>query len=264
MPYPSVITKERVHIKDSQHRLGWRDVKEVMTRPQPVTIPMVTLFLIIPVYLFIGNGSMLGQPLHVPELAWDRAVVVQPAWSLVYGSLFLAALLPVFVVHQQELVRRTILAFLLIWLTAYAVFIVYPTLTPRPAKLTGDDFFTWTLRAIYASDGRYNCFPSLHVAQCFLAASICYCVNRGVGAAAFVWASLVGVSTVLIKQHYIADVIGGMLLAGVAWLLLLRDYPRADVPERERRLAPAFALFAVGLYVLVIVGFLVGYQLDTP
>lgn len=235
-------------------RLGWRDIKDLMTRPQPVTIPMVVLFSIIPVYLYIGHAWIPGRTLHIPELALDRLVPVVPAWSVIYGSLFLAALLPVFVVHQQELVRRTIWAFLFIWLFAYACFVAYPTVTPRPAVVAGDDFFSWALRGIYESDIRYNCFPSLHVAQCFLAALICHRVHRGTGIVAVIWASFVGISTLYTKQHYVADVIAGILLAGVAYVLLVRRYPREAVPERERRLAPALALGAAGLYGLFVAG----------
>jgi membrane-associated phospholipid phosphatase len=234
-------------------RCGWSAVVELMTRPQPVTISMVALFAIIPIYLYIGV-LVHGGIVHVPELALDRMVPVQPEWSVIYGSLFLAALLPVFVVHQQELVRRTILAYLTVWLFSYVCFLAYPTIGPRPAKVIGEGFFVWALRAIYSSDVRYNCLPSLHVAQCFLAALTCYRVHRGVGAVAGVWAFLVGLSTLYTKQHYVLDVIAGMLLAYVAYVVFLRSYPREDVPERERRLAPALALGAAGIYALIVAG----------
>jgi len=234
-------------------RFGWSAVVELMTRPQPVTIPMVALFAIIPIYLYIGV-LVHGGIVHVPELALDRMVPVQPEWSVVYGSLFLAAFLPVFVVHQQELVRRTILAYLTVWLFSYVCFLAYPTIGPRPAKVIGEGFFVWALHAIYSSDVRYNCLPSLHVAQCFLAALTCYRVHRGVGAVAGVWAFLVGLSTLYTKQHYVLDVIAGILLAYVAYVVFLRSFPREDVPERERRLAPALALGAAGIYALIVAG----------
>jgi membrane-associated phospholipid phosphatase len=239
----------------------WRDIADLMKRPQPVTLPMVMLFAIIPVYLFIGHTLIPGRELHVPAMAWDDAIPLWPAWSVVYGSLFLAALLPVFVVHQQELVRRVILAFLSVWLFSYACFIAYPTVTPRPRELIGDDFFTWALRGIYGSDHRYNCLPSLHVAQCFLAAFACHRVHRGVGVVAGIWAVLVGLATLFTKQHYVLDAIGGAFIAWVAHLVFLRGFPRDAVPARERRLAPVLALIAVGIYGLVVAGFWLGYLL---
>lgn len=235
-------------------RLGWNAVVDLMTRQQPVTLPMVALFAIVPVYLYIGELVQHGEVIHVPELALDRMVPLRPEWSVVYGSLFLAALLPVFVVHQQELVRRTILAFLAVWLFSYVCFLAYPTIGPRPATVAGEGFFVWALHAIYSSDVRYNCFPSLHVAQCFLAALACHRVHRGVGAIAGAWALLVGLSTLYTKQHYILDVLAGMLLAYVAYVIFLRSYPRENVPERERRLAPALALAAAATYALGVAG----------
>jgi membrane-associated phospholipid phosphatase len=92
------------------------------------------------------------------------------------------------------------------------------------------------------------------VAQCFLAALVCHRVHRGVGAVAIGWAFLVALSTLFTKQHYVLDVVGGMLLAGVAHFAILRSYPRDAVPERERRLAPVLALAAAGMYALAVVG----------
>lgn len=232
-------------------RRSWSMVAKVFTRPQPVTIPMVMLFAIIPLYLYIGVLTR-GRMTHVPELALDRAIPMESSWSLIYLSLFLAALLPVFVVHQRELVRRTIAAFLAIWLVAYACFLAYPTAAPRHAKAIGDDFSTWALRTIHSSDVPYNCFPSLHVAQCFLAALVCYRVHRGVGAVALVWASFVGVATLFTRQHYVADVIAGALLAYAAYLVFLRTYSPEATPESERRLAPLLALGAVGAYGIMV------------
>src|SRR5688572_14904491 len=188
-------------------RFEWRALVELMTRPQPVTVEMVALFAIVPVYLVIG-AWVQGGVVHVPEVGLDRMIAVRPEWSVIYLSLVLAALLPAFVVHQQELLRRAILAFLAMWLFSYACFLAYPTIGPRPAEVDGDGFFAWLLRVIYSSDVRYNCLPSLHVAQCFLAALVCHRVHRGVGLVAGAWAFAVGVSTLYTKQHYVLDVIG--------------------------------------------------------
>ena len=238
----------------------WRALVALMLRPQPVTLEMVALFAIIPVYLVIG-GWVQGGVVHVPEIALDRMIPVRPEWSVIYGSLFLAVLLPAFVVHQQELVRRTILGFLAMWLFSYACFLSYPTIGPRPTEVPGDGFFAWLLRAIYDSDVRYNCFPSLHVAQCFLAALACHRVHRGLGAVALSWASAVGISTLYTKQHYVLDVVAGMALAFVAYRIFIRDYPREAIPERERRFAPPLAMCAVGIYALMVAGLWIMYAL---
>ena len=55
---------------------------------------------------------------------------------------------------------------------------------------------------VYAFDTPYNCFPSIHVGHSFVSALVCYRVDRRVGFTALIVATLVGLSTLFIKQHY--------------------------------------------------------------
>ncbi len=79
-----------------------------------------------------------------------------PSWALAYGALYLfLILLPVFIVRRDELIRRTVYAYLLVWITAYIFFfVVYPTAAPRPSLVSGEGFAVWGLRALYSSDPR--------------------------------------------------------------------------------------------------------------
>jgi membrane-associated phospholipid phosphatase len=223
---------------------------------------MVALMLLVPFYIFIAT-LMPGRAMHVPEVAWDRVLPLQPAWALVYGSLYLfLILLPVLIVRQQEQIRRTFRAFLMVWTVAYVCFLVYPTMAPRPVEVMGDGFVVWSLQFLYSADPPYNCFPSLHVAHSFVSALACWRVHRGVGIAAGVCASLIGVSTLFTKQHYILDVIAGILLACVAYVVFLRNSPREEVPELDRRAAPALAISIIGVVALAFACYWVAYQVS--
>jgi len=151
-------------------------------------------------------------------------------------------------------------AFLMVMVVSYVGFLLYPTAAPRPAHVFGDGFSAWSLRHTYLVDTPYNCFPSLHVAYAFVSALTCFRVHRGVGAAAGLWAALIGVSTLYTKQHYIADVIAGTLAAYVAYLLFLRSYPREAVSESDRRRAPFRALAVIGIFAILLAGFWVSYR----
>jgi len=222
---------------------------------------VVVLVSLVPFYIFIPE-LMPGRTLHAPELPLDRAVPLQPAWALVYGSLYLfLILLPVFLVRQEEQIRRTVRAYLMVWITAYLCFLICPTMAPRPAKVMGTGFVAWGLRFLYSADPPYNCFPSLHVAHSFVSALTCYRVHRGVGIAAALCASLVGVSTLYTKQHYVLDVIAGVFLACVACLVFLRNDPGAEIPELDRRVAPFLALGIAGILGLGVACFWVVYQI---
>lgn len=242
-------------------RNHWSLVVESLTRPYQVTIPMVLLISLVPLYLFIPDMAL--GPMHVPELALDRLVPLQPAWALVYGSVyFFLIVLPVLLVRQREHIRGTVRAYLMVWLVAYVCFLAYPTVAPRGEDVDGEGFGFWGLRLLYSSDPPYNCFPSIHVAHSFVSALTIHRVHRGVGIAALIGASLVGLSTLLTKQHYIADVIAGIFLAYVACFLFLRNVSADEIPELDRRLAPVFAWGMAGLIGLGIVAFWVVYRMS--
>jgi membrane-associated phospholipid phosphatase len=222
---------------------------------------MVLLVSLVPFYLVIA-GRARASAVHAPALVLDQLLPVAPTWALVYGALYaFLIVLPVFVVQQEELIRRTVWAYLTVWTVAYICFLLYPTVAPRPDTVMGKGFAVWGLRFLYDADPPYNCFPSLHVAHSFVSALACYRVHRTLGFVAISCASLVAISTLFTKQHYVADLIAGILLALAAYAVFLHGYSRANVPELDRRLAPILALCVGAIVGLGVACFWVAYQL---
>ena len=233
-------------------------VAQSLARPYRVPIAMVVLVSLVPLYIFIP--ALWPPPTrYVPEIALDRAFPLIPAWAIVYGALYVfLILLPILVVRQEELIRRTVYAYLLIWITAYLFFFVfYPTAAPRPEKVIGEGFAVWGLSILYSSDPPYNCFPSLHVAHSFVSALASYRVHRGLGIVALICATLVALSTLFTKQHYILDVLAGVLLALIAYAIFLRK--ESQVPAFDRDVAPALALCIGMLVTIGIAGYWIAY-----
>jgi membrane-associated phospholipid phosphatase len=241
---------------------GWELARRSLRRPYRVTVPMVVLVLLVPAYIFIAE-AMPERALHAPATALDLRFPVEPAWALVYGCLYLFLIvLPVFVVRGEDLIRRTVYAYLFVWLAAYACFFAYPTVAPRPPRVDGDGFAAWGLRFLYSADPPYNCFPSLHVAHSFVSALACRRVNRRLGAFAIVCASLVAVSTLFTRQHYVLDVAAGILLAGLASLLFLRAHE--SIPEDDRRAAPFLAVGVAAIVAFAAACYWAAYRLLPP
>ena len=204
-----------------------------------------------------------SRPTSVPELPLDRVIPLVPGWMLVYGSLYVfVIILPLLVVRERGLIRRAMQGYLLVMSVSYVGFLLYPTSAPRPDAVIGDDFAAWTLRLAYSLDPPYNCFPSLHVAYAFVSALACYRVHRGVGVAAVVWATLISISTVFTKQHYVADVIAGAAAAGVAYAVFLRQYSLDPAAGHDRERAPRRAAIAVAIFLLMVAGFWTTYRMQ--
>ena len=230
----------------------WRMTVASLTRPYQVTAWMLVLMFLVPVYLPIARVARDRVP-YAPSVHLDELMSLQPGWALVYGPLYLfLILLPILVVHQQEHIRRTFLAYVSVWVVSYVCFLIYPTVAPRPLEVRGDGFVMWGLRSLYSADPPFNCFPSIHVAHSFVSALTCHRVHRRLGWVAIACASLVAVSTVYTKQHYVVDVVAGALLAGGAYSLFVHDYARTNTSEHERRVAPMLAAVTAAVVALLV------------
>ena len=111
-----------------------------LARPYRVTASMVLLVCLVPLYIFIAE-MIPAKRCYVPEIPFDRALPLLPVWVLIYGAFYLFLIvLPVLVVRQDALIRRTVWAYLSVWIIAYVCFIFLPTVAPRPTHLIGRGF----------------------------------------------------------------------------------------------------------------------------
>ena len=239
-----------------------REAAASLKRPYRVVWPMVALILLVPGYLVISQLAA-GQAAHVPALALDERIPLQPEWVLVYGPLYLfLILLPLFVIRTDRHLRRTFYAYLAVWITAFAGFVLYPTIAPRPGdSIEAEGFAAWGLNFLYSADTPYNCFPSLHVAHSFVSAFSVSRVHGTLGAGAIACALLVAVSTLFTKQHYVLDVVAGILMAAAACGVFLYGVRRSDIPESDRRAAPALAFVVAAIVGLLFSAYAVLYTI---
>ena len=169
------------------------------------------------------------------DTALDRAIPFTPEWHVFYALIYLFVALPVPIIRDRALMRRTGLAYLLVMLVSFIVFALLPVSFPRPDPLPEPgNFWTWAVYLNYAIDQPNNCFPSLHIAFSYLVAFVLWRTSRPVGAVCYVLATGIALSTLFVKQHYIADVVGGFVVAaGVYWFLIGRTDVGRHLGERS-------------------------------
>lgn len=104
----------------------------------------------------------------------------------------------------------------------YVIYYIFPTHVPRPVILE-NDFFSNLVKSIYSRDNPYNCFPSIHVLNSMLVAiNVCAeeKMNSMIKIISSVTAILIILSTMFIKQHYIADAISAVALSYFLYFIL--------------------------------------------
>jgi membrane-associated phospholipid phosphatase len=177
--------------------------------------------------------SLLYTPLnHGPNRIFlrtplDRSIPVVPIFVIPYVSLtpYIAATMALLLLLRVRLFRSAATAMIIAWLVSYAFYLLLQSYVDRPV-LTGADPLTALIRTVYAGDQPYNDFPSLHTSLSTIVAVHWWRVDRRAGIVAGVWTALIVASTVLIHQHYLADLAAGLTLAALACLVSLRLFDR--------------------------------------
>ena len=170
----------------------------------------------------------LRLPAHNIATSIDTLIPLQPAWVWIYELTYVMPIAALFIINDARRFDRAVWAIAIASIAAFVVYVAFPVTFPRPSL--GHGLAEHVLAMEYHYDSNSNHLPSLHVANVF----ILYFAIRGPrlgrwgNHAALVIALLVSASTVLVKQHLVADVITGALLGWLAHLVALRIIPGSE------------------------------------
>lgn len=153
----------------------------------------------------------------LPPPAWmviflDRGLPVLPEAVWIYVSWYPAS--AVLGLARRDTLRRGYLAIVVSFAICIVCHLAFPYTIERP-PLSGSSASVTLLAFVYANDRPVNLLPSFHAA---LAAVLFRLrpASRVVSAAALTWTTAVSISCVLTKQHYIIDVVGGLIVGAIA------------------------------------------------
>jgi hypothetical protein len=159
---------------------------------------------------------------HNLATAIDRKVPVVPVFAVPY-IIFLPLfwLLLLYALLANRLFTLLATAALIVYGCSDLVFATFHTFAPRPH--IGPGLLNELVHFVYKHDKPYNDLPSEHASSAVLFALYFYAVgSRRWSIPCAILAGLVVASTIFIKQHTIAGASGGVLLAVVAWGLVLQ------------------------------------------
>ena len=155
----------------------------------------------------------------------DEAIPFVPEFVFPYMSLYALFWLPVIVSRNISL--RDFFGIIVatggMFAVAFTVYLVVPSRYPRPDVSPDASFVYYVLaKALYAYDLPNNTLPSTHAAVvAILLSATRKKFGRRTYAIYALWGTSILLSTVTVKQHYIVDLVSGIIL-GIASFAIAR------------------------------------------
>lgn len=174
------------------HFLGGRGVFHEVALPLDFKIPFIKYFG--PFYLLV-----YVWPAIVFALCWKSYAVIKGGFK----------------------------AYLASALFCMACFVLFPVKFHLRATLFAPyDLFENMMRFSYWIDGpAYNCFPSLHVSSAFIGAQMVDRYDPKLSKIFYFFAVMITLSTLFVRQHYLVDVLAGMVVAYFCGMFLPKRIP---------------------------------------
>lgn len=175
-------------------------------------------FIILPIininYLI---ASIVAKNGHDFTTKLDKAIRFNSIFIIpyVYWYIYIIVGFIFILISSREKYMRIFLSFFIGMCICYIVYYLYPTEISRPI-IPDNNIFNSLVRLIYSADRPVNCFPSLHVLTTyFLMRYTKYEKSKKKFYYTQITGGLIIVSTVFVKQHFVVDILGAIILAEI-------------------------------------------------
>lgn len=195
-------------------------------------LKFIPLYCIVPALItFILYRLSYTGPLHVAAytngtkytlgIGLDKIIPFLPEWVVLYVASYLFWVLVALIIANlgKKYFYRYLSSATVVFILSAIIFLAFPTTIQTP-EIAGNGFFEKIVKMIYSTDKPYNLFPSFHCVMSYLP----FCVVREkkdwswwYKGSILLTSILVFCSTVLIKQHFFVDILGGIAICEIVW-----------------------------------------------
>ncbi len=200
---------------------------QILTLPFRLEILALTLLGWLVIYFFVNRLKV--DPLNRLDLGTklDRKIPFLPQFAPVYFSTYFFVVQPFFILSKAPQFYWMLISFASISVIASLFHAAVPSKIERKENLAVDNLSGWMLDRFQKTCKPYGNFPSMHVGLSVPVVAANYMVGGVVvGSISLVWAILIALSTLFTKQHYIWDVLAGvmsgLLIFSVTYWFVLR------------------------------------------
>ncbi len=188
----------------------------------------VVMFGIAYALYYTTNHHPIFAPRELPMTFLDEMVPFLPWTIFIYMSEYFYFTAIYIICKDLENLNKYLYSFFFTQALSCLIFLIYPTTYPRdqfpvPAEtpVLLQSLWAW----LRSQDAPTNCLPSLHVSTVYLSAFIFKDEQREKLPFFLGWATLIALSTLPTKQHYLVDVVTGLVLAIIMYVMFHRWMP---------------------------------------
>ena len=181
---------------------------------------------------YLSNHNTFFVPRELPFTWIDAHAPFIPASVLIYISEYFYFAFVYILLSEYDNINKYLYSFFFLQVVSCAIFVAFPTIYPRelyPIPVETPDWLASIWTWLRKQDAATNCLPSLHVSSVYLSA-FAFITDKKMKHfwVFFVWASFIALSTLTTKQHYVMDIITGLLfsLFFFNWFHLKQSYVR--------------------------------------
>lgn len=174
--------------------------------------------------IYFGTQRLMAGAKHYDlSIPLDEKIPFQQDWIFIYVFCYVTWTIGYIIISRQgrEHWFRFALADMMSRLICGAFFIFLPTTIIRP-EITEDGVANMLVNLIYTIDPATNLFPSIHCLVswlCFLGVRNRKNVSKWYKFTVCIYAFLVFVSVVTLKQHVLMDIFAGVIIAEICYYI---------------------------------------------
>ncbi len=189
--------------------------------PSYAVLPLISAFAY-NCMIYWGSNALCKNLLHYDfTMEFDRNIPFIPETILFYFLAYLFWIINYILIGrgEKEQFYRFITADILSRTVCFFFFVFMPTTNVRP-ELHGNSIWIQMVEWLYRVDEPANLFPSIHCLVswfCVIGIKNRKDIPDWYKGFSFVFALLICISTQTLKQHYIIDLIGGIVLAEITF-----------------------------------------------
>ena len=203
----------------------------ILTKKNKWAVAWATFIACYAAYYFTNHHPIFQE--HLLPMTWvDEHTPFIPYTVFIYMSEYLYFVFIYMLMDNHDNTNKYLYSYLFLQYFSCAIFLFYPTTYPRvnypvPTDLPQivQDSWVW----LRSQDAAGNCFPSLHVSSVYIAALSFKAENKPKLFWMFcIWSTLISLSTLTTKQHYVYDIVAGMALSVVFYyaFMVKQEYVR--------------------------------------